>query len=164
VGLPESFDQTLRVWDAQSGRELRQLAGHTDAIVGVAISPDGRYILSGSLDRTARLWNLATGQEVWRFVGHTGTIGLAGYVYILANGEVTGFVGHTGTTGLAGAIAFTPDGRRMLTAGTARLWDVEIADTVADICACPQCDFTPEERAQYGIPDDGPTCARRAGC
>ncbi|NWG20313.1 MAG: PD40 domain-containing protein [Chloroflexi bacterium] len=140
--MPESFDQTLRVWDAQSGRELRQLAGHTDAIVGVAISPDGRYILSGSLDRTARLWNLATGQEVRRFVG------------------------HTGTTGLAGAIAFTPDGRRMLTAGTAgtaRLWDVEIADTVADICACLQCDFTPEERAQYGIPDDGPTCARRAG-
>jgi WD40 repeat protein/transcriptional regulator with XRE-family HTH domain len=132
-----SFDQTLRVWDVQSGRELRRLVGHTDAVVGVAISPDGRYILSGSLDRTARLWDLATGQELRRYVGHTGTIGLAG------------------------AIAFTPDGQNVLTAstdGTVRLWDVALADTVAALCDRLQRDFTPEERAQYAIPDDGPTC------
>ena len=94
------------------------------------------------LDRTARLWDLATGQEVRRFVGHTGTIGLAG------------------------AIAFTPNGKRVLTGstdGAVRLWDVEIADTVADLCSRLQRDFTTEERAQYGIPDDGLTCAGQAG-
>jgi len=41
---------------------------------------------------------------------------------------------------------------------TARLWDVDINDTIADLCARLQRDFTAEERAQYGIPDDGPTC------
>ena len=63
---------------------------------------------------------------------------------------------------LYNSVAFTPDGKRVLTAstdGTARIWDAELADAVADLCARLQRDFTAEERAQYGIPDDGPTSA-----
>jgi hypothetical protein len=66
-----------------------------------------------------------------------------------------------GRVAIASALSIT-NYRHVLTAstdGTARLWDVDIDDTVAALCSRLLRDFTPEERAQYGIPDDGPTCA-----
>ncbi len=47
-----SADQTVRIWDADSGAELACLRGHTDRVWSVATSPDGRRILSGSDDQT----------------------------------------------------------------------------------------------------------------
>ena len=43
--------------------------GHASGITSVAISPDGRYLLSGGMDETARLWDIASGQEVHEFTG-----------------------------------------------------------------------------------------------
>ena len=37
-----SGDKTLKVWELDSGRELRTLAGHTGSVSGVAVTPDGR--------------------------------------------------------------------------------------------------------------------------
>lgn len=57
-------DRVLHIWDATTGKELSQLAGHTLAINTIAWSPDGKYILSGSSDNTARLWDADTGKEI----------------------------------------------------------------------------------------------------
>jgi WD40 repeat protein/transcriptional regulator with XRE-family HTH domain len=94
-------DNVVRLWDARTGRELRQLRGHTDNVISAAFSPDGKHILTGSVDNTARLWDVETGQELRRFIGHTKRIE---------------------------RVTFSADGKHILTASadaTARLWDAQ---------------------------------------
>ncbi|OTB04743.1 hypothetical protein M426DRAFT_261726 [Hypoxylon sp. CI-4A] len=50
--------------DESWGAELLVLGGHTERFIQVAISPDGKLIVSGSVDGTARLWEAATGVEI----------------------------------------------------------------------------------------------------
>jgi WD40 repeat protein len=70
--LSGSVDKTLRLWDAESGHEIRSFAGHQGWISSVAFSPDGRRLLSGSDDQTLRLWDAESGQEIRSFAGHQG--------------------------------------------------------------------------------------------
>jgi WD40 repeat protein len=57
-----SADNSLRLWDASSGKQLGpQLKGHTAWVYSVAFSPDGRRIVSGSGDKTLRLWDASDG-------------------------------------------------------------------------------------------------------
>jgi len=56
--LSGSYDDTLRLWDFATGRELRTFTGHTDTVSSVAFAPDGRTALSGSFDTTLKLWDL----------------------------------------------------------------------------------------------------------
>src|SRR6267154_4011550 len=53
-----SRDNTIRLWDAETGEPLRPpLNGHENIVYSVAFSPDGRRIVSGSLDKTIWLWD-----------------------------------------------------------------------------------------------------------
>ena len=58
-----SYDDTIKVWDAENGRELMTLAGHSGWVSSVGFSPDGRHIISGSNDKTVKIWNAETGWE-----------------------------------------------------------------------------------------------------
>ena len=102
LALSGSFDGTVRLWDMESGKELRRFAGHDGQwVLHVAFSPDGRQALSSGADNAVRLWDVATGQEVSRFTGHTDRVECA---------------------------VFSPEGGRILSAafdGTARLWDTD---------------------------------------
>jgi WD40 repeat protein/transcriptional regulator with XRE-family HTH domain len=129
-----SFDGSVRLWDVTSGTEVRRFAGHTVAAFGAAFSSDGKYILTSGRDGTARLWDVQTGQEVRRFTGHTAEVR---------------------------DVAFSPDGKYILTAsfdGTARLWLADLNETIRAVCGLLTRDLTPEERVQFGIADQGPTC------
>jgi WD40 repeat protein len=175
--LSGSFDKTARLWDAQTGAEVRRF-DIPDSAVSLAFSPDGRSILTGSNDKTARLWDAQTGQELRRFVGHTDTVKGAvfspGGEHVLtgsADGTARLWDAQTGQelrrlaghSAIVNSVAFSPDGRYILTGSgdrTARLWDVDYRATVGAICGRLLRDFSDDERAQYGIPNDGPTCPK----
>ncbi len=67
-------DHTIRLWNAETGEEIRRFTGHTSNVYQAVFAPDGRYVVSGSADRTVRVWDMATGNELRCFKGHTGVV------------------------------------------------------------------------------------------
>ena len=61
------MDQTLKVWDLGSGRELRTLSGHTEGVSAVAVTPDGQRAVSTSDDGTLKVWDLETEEVLATF-------------------------------------------------------------------------------------------------
>ena len=51
-------DKTVLVWNVETGEQIKAFGGHTSGVQSVAISPDGRWAVSGSHDNTVRLWKL----------------------------------------------------------------------------------------------------------
>jgi hypothetical protein len=58
VVVSSSKDQSLRVWELQSGECAGTLLGHTDMVTGVGMTEDCRVVISSSRDATLRLWHL----------------------------------------------------------------------------------------------------------
>ena len=66
-----SQDQTAKVWEAATGKELLTLKGHRGWISCVAFSPDGQRIVTGSHDQTAKIWEAASGRGLLTLRGQT---------------------------------------------------------------------------------------------
>ena len=137
-----SRDHSARLWDAETGKDLRVFIGHQSDVRGASFSADGRRILTRSDDGTARVWNAETGQQLIALTGHEGSVTSASFsadgvrimtasrdgtarVWDATNGaSLLSLQGHTGAVVSA---AFSSDGSRVATASadkTARLWSL----------------------------------------
>lgn len=72
--LASSSGTTIKLWDLQTGQPLRTLSGHLDIVAALAITPDGKLLISGSADKTIKLWELTTGQRLASLNAHTDTV------------------------------------------------------------------------------------------
>ena len=67
-------DGSIRIWNADTGRPMATLDGHTDEVVRMVFSADGSKLVSGSADQTVRVWDLASKQAAHVIRPHDGTI------------------------------------------------------------------------------------------
>jgi len=65
-----SADNTIRIWNLETGECLRVLEGHTDWVHTLAVLPNG-YLVSASGDNTIRIWDTVSGDCVQILKGHT---------------------------------------------------------------------------------------------
>lgn len=112
-------DMQLRLWDLETGLEIRIFSGHSSYVSTCAFSPGGTRLLSGSWDCTLKLWEVSTGKEIRSFSGHSDIVTSS---------------------------AFSPDGTQVLSGSwdnTLKLWDAETGKEMlsfsgysGDVTAC----------------------------
>jgi WD40 repeat protein len=89
------------------GRLLRTLTGHGSLVQAVAVTADGKRVISGSHDKTVKVWNLETGEEQLTLTGHSS---------------------------LVLAVAVTADGTRVISGSsdnTVKVWNLETGEEIA---------------------------------
>src|SRR5262249_10441545 len=68
-----SWDRTIRIWDSATGKELRRFTGHSHAVLGLALSADGKTLASAG-DTTIRIWEVESGRELFNVRAHEGSM------------------------------------------------------------------------------------------
>ena len=99
-------DNTIIVWDAETGEPVRTLTGHSADVVSVAWRPDGRQLASGSQDNTIIVWDAETWEPVRTLTGHSADVR---------------------------SVAWRPDGRQLASGSsdnTIIVWDAETWEPV----------------------------------
>ena len=144
----DGSDSAVRVWDVESGREIRKLEGHKGRVLSVAVSPDGSRVVTGG-DTSVIVWDATNGKIIRRFDGHTGLLTCVSFLpdgkhvvsgsfdktirlWDLNSGkEIHRFVGHPKEITW---FAVSPDGRHLLSSDynshELRLWDLTTREQI----------------------------------
>jgi len=64
-------DQTVKIWDLETGTCRSTLKGHASNVMFIAITTDGKRILSASRDKSVRVWDAGSGRELAKLDEHT---------------------------------------------------------------------------------------------
>jgi len=134
-------DNTARVWDATTGKQLGKPMQHGSMVTSAFFSSDGKRIVTASNDTTAHIWDAATGNRLGGPMKHQGPVNSAvfsrdGRRVVTASNDTTARVWDVATGKPLGvpmkhdnwvnSAVFSSDGRRVVTASndtTARVWD-----------------------------------------
>jgi WD40 repeat protein/serine/threonine protein kinase len=137
MGFSAYSDGVLRLWDLNTGRCVQNFSGHW-SVPCIAVSSDGRHLLSGGLDANLRLWSIEHDSCVATLSGHTGSVrsvamAADGSWAISTSDDKTLRLWDLGTgrclrtfEGYAFSV-LNEDGRYVLSSdggGTMRLWDL----------------------------------------
>jgi WD40 repeat protein len=143
-------DRSLRVWDLTTGRCARMLPGHYGGDAVVAITPDGRFAVSGARDGSVSLWDVSNSLRRWTHRGHfcnerrkgVGAVAITADGRLAVSGGEDGqvhvwdvtrakrlrtFTEHSLDGTYVRTVALSPDGRLLITGGNdgkVRAWDL----------------------------------------
>jgi F-box/WD-40 domain protein MET30 len=133
-----SYDRTIKIWDVETGEEIRTLVGHDMGIR--ALMFDAQKLISGSMDKTLKIWNWRTGECISTLQGHTaGVVCLDFNENLLASGSVDttikiwNFADRSrfalkGHADWVNSVRLDSDSRTIFSASddqTVRLWDLD---------------------------------------
>jgi WD40 repeat protein len=139
------LENKIKLWDAKSGGLKMEYAGHTDHVLDIAFSQDGKLFASASHDRTARVWDFKTGAALHVFkcadivygVAWSPEVGGRRLATCARNKDVTLWDVDKGKDAFTCdrlhdswvlCVRFSPDGLRIATASgdrTARVWEAQ---------------------------------------
>jgi uncharacterized delta-60 repeat protein len=138
-----SQDNTVAVWDLETGTLIHRLTGHRAAVSSVAVSPDGRRIVSGSQSNTVAVWDLETGTPIHWLSAHqagVNSVAVSPDGRLIVSGSADRIVAVwdletgiqlyclTGHQDAVRSVAVSPDGRRIVSGSfdrTVVVWDLE---------------------------------------
>lgn len=134
-------DKAVKLWDLETGREIRTFTGHSAYVASAVFSPDERYLLSCGMDKMIILWDAETGRLLRTLKGHTKGVFSAVFspdgryiasgamdntirIWETATGkQIRELTGHTAAIR---SLSFSPDGRLLASGSwdkTIKLWD-----------------------------------------
>lgn len=146
-----SDDNTIKIWNLKSKKEIRTLKGHKGFVYSVAISSDGQTLVSGGKDQTIKVWNLNTGQEIRTLMGHIGivtSIAISPDHKILVSGsydksikiwnlntgeEIRTLRGHSAEVL---SVTISPDGQKFASASadrTIKVWNLNMGKEIGSL-------------------------------
>ena len=143
---------TISVWDVRGWDRVRSLEGHTDGVIALSVSADGRWLASSGSDRTILLWDLPAGQLVHTLEGHKRPVSQLAFspggdflasggkdrvikVWRLSDGRLHLNLHASPVRGLC----FNWDGRRLLSSGgrgpvdTIKIWDADAGHELLEL-------------------------------
>lgn len=174
--LSTSLDGTAQLWHVDTGEVIQRFV-HNSGITAGVFSPDGSLVVTTDMDGIAHLWSIQTGQKRYELRGHTAALWAAQFSadgqYIATSGDgVRLWDTQSGKllrvlpeqeNGSNTWPAFSADGQILLVGSLEQnqvtLWRLSLPEVIEMLCDRPWLDVTPEERAQYGILDNAPTCS-----
>ncbi len=147
-----AFDNTIKLWDTESGKLLRTFYGHQHAITSLDFNQQGNILMSGSYDTNLRLWDITTGKciatlphktRITRAVFHSNGKIIAsaskdGDIKIWDAGSYKLLQTLNRQNGCVNDIGFTSDGKQIVAATQKRgviIWNLikgEIAASLTD--------------------------------